>query len=43
MELPDLYEDLPRVLSVRDIESEDLVASANLLSELLDHWVTPRE
>jgi hypothetical protein len=40
LELPELYEDLPRVISVRDIESGDLVESADLLSELLEHWVT---
>lgn len=43
LELPELYEDLPKVLSIRDIESEDLLGSADLLSELLQRWVTPAE
>jgi hypothetical protein len=41
MELPDLYEDLPQVLSVDDIESETILRRAELLRELLDRWVKP--
>jgi predicted nucleotidyltransferase len=41
LELPDLYEDLPKVLSIRDIESEDVLESAKLLSTLLERWVRP--
>jgi predicted nucleotidyltransferase len=39
LELPELYEDLPKVVSVADIESEGILRNAALLSSLLDRWV----
>lgn len=41
MELPDLYEDLPQVLSLDDIESETILKKADFLRGLLHRWVKP--
>ena len=43
LELPELFDDLPKVLSIADIESESLLASATLLSSLLQRWVVAEE
>jgi predicted nucleotidyltransferase len=39
LELPELYEDLVKVLSIKQLESEDILKSAQLLASLLDRWV----
>jgi len=41
LELPDLYDELPKVLSISDFEGGDILLKAKLLQELLDHWVKP--
>jgi hypothetical protein len=36
--LPELYRELPKILSVRDIESDQLVGKANDLCRLMERW-----
>jgi hypothetical protein len=43
LELPDLYEDLPRILSVKDLEGEDILDNAQLQLELLHQWLPSPE
>jgi hypothetical protein len=38
LQLPDLYRDLPQVLSVRDMESSELASRAETLRALLSRW-----
>jgi predicted nucleotidyltransferase len=38
---PDLYRELPRSLSVRNLESAELVGQADALHSLVDRWVQP--
>jgi predicted nucleotidyltransferase len=38
--LPDLYRELPPILSVRDIESAELVDKANALRVLSERWIS---
>jgi hypothetical protein len=37
--LPDLYRKLPPILSIRDIESDEMIRSADALRNLLKKWV----
>jgi len=39
--LPKLYEELPPILSVRNIESPELGEKADALRTLLEHWTRP--
>ncbi len=39
--LPKLYEELPPILSVRNIESPELGEKAGALRTLLEHWTRP--
>jgi hypothetical protein len=41
LELPDLYDELPRVLSVADFEGGGILVNAKLLQDLLESWVKP--
>jgi hypothetical protein len=41
--LPDLYAELPRLLQLQQLESDELLAKAEQLGRLLDVWVTADE
>jgi predicted nucleotidyltransferase len=41
LELPDLYDELLKVLTIADLESDDILVKADLLLELLESWVKP--
>jgi hypothetical protein len=41
LELPDLYDELLKILTIADLESEDILLKTKLLHELLEHWVKP--
>jgi predicted nucleotidyltransferase len=41
LELPDLYDDLLKVLTIADLEGNDILIKADLVFELLEHWVKP--
>ena len=41
LELPDLYDELPNVLSIADLEGGDILVNAKLLQDLLEYWVRP--
>jgi hypothetical protein len=43
LSLPDLYEELPPILSVRSIESAELAQKADALRVLLERWTPARE
>jgi hypothetical protein len=36
--LPDLYQALPAVISVRDLESDELLSKVKILEDLLETW-----
>jgi hypothetical protein len=40
LELPELYAQLPHVLEISRLESDELVAKADYLGSLLDRWTT---
>jgi hypothetical protein len=41
LSLPDLYKELPPILSVRNIESAEVGEKAEALRALLDRWACP--
>jgi predicted nucleotidyltransferase len=41
LELPDLYDELLTILTIGDLEGNDILLKAELLHELLEHWVKP--
>ena len=41
LELPDLYDELLTVLTITDLEGDDILSKADLLHELLENWVKP--
>jgi predicted nucleotidyltransferase len=41
LELPDLYDELLQVLTIADLESEDVLVKAKMLQDLLERWVKP--
>jgi predicted nucleotidyltransferase len=41
LELPDLYDELLGILTLADLEGNDILLKAKLLHELLEHWVKP--
>ena len=40
LSLPDLYQELPQILSVRSIESDEIGQKAHVLGVLLDRWAS---
>jgi hypothetical protein len=41
LELPDLYDELPKVLSIADLEGGDISVNATLFQDLQEYWVRP--
>jgi predicted nucleotidyltransferase len=39
--LPDLYRELPAILSIRNLESDEMIGNADALRNLLNIWVQP--